>query len=49
MATDMPPHESWTKPVHAYFVRNGGAWKLIGFERLPHDRGRTSVLRMTPV
>lgn len=29
-----PP--SWAKPVHAYFLRTGGAWKLVGLERLPH-------------
>ena len=26
---------SWTVPVHAYFVRDGNNWRLIGFERLP--------------
>ena len=30
-----PPHPSWTAPVHAYFQRAGGGWKLVGFERLP--------------
>ena len=25
----------WTKPVHAYFRRADGGWKLVGFERLP--------------
>jgi hypothetical protein len=30
-----PPHPSWTAPVHAYFQRTGGGWKLVGFERLP--------------
>ena len=27
--------ESWAAPVHAYFVREGSGWKLVGFERLP--------------
>jgi hypothetical protein len=34
-----PPHTSWTVPVQAYFARDGQAWKLVGFERLP-DGGR---------
>jgi hypothetical protein len=29
------PNPSWAVPVHAYFKRTGGAWKLVGFERLP--------------
>jgi hypothetical protein len=28
-------HPTWTKPVHAYFRYLEGAWKLVGFERLP--------------
>jgi len=27
--------ESWTRPISAYFRRNGPEWTLIGFERLP--------------
>jgi hypothetical protein len=27
--------ESWAVPSHAYFVREGAGWKLVGFERLP--------------
>lgn len=27
--------ESWAAPVHAYFVRESGGWKLVGFERVP--------------
>jgi hypothetical protein len=27
--------ESWAAPVHAYFVREAGGWKLVGFERMP--------------
>ena len=30
-----PPHEPWSKPVDVYFRRTGGAWKLVGVERLP--------------
>jgi hypothetical protein len=35
-----PPHPSWTVPVQAYFRRNAGAWKLVGFERLPDRPAR---------
>ena len=28
--------ESWGKPIHAWFKRAGGGWKLVGLERLPH-------------
>ena len=27
--------EAWAAPAHAYFVREPGGWKLIGFERVP--------------
>lgn len=33
------PDPSWAVPVHAFFRRDGAAWKLVGFERLP-DGGR---------
>ena len=26
---------SWSAPAHAYFVREGAGWKLVGFERVP--------------
>ena len=32
-----PAHPSWAIPVRAYFHRTGGAWKLVGFERMPDD------------
>jgi hypothetical protein len=28
-------HESWAEPAHAYFVRQGADWRLVGFERVP--------------
>ena len=28
---------SWETPVRAYFRRDGGAWRLVGFERSPAD------------
>lgn len=28
-------HPSWASPVHAYFKRTGGEWKLVGFDRMP--------------
>jgi hypothetical protein len=30
-----PPHPSWSVPVHVYFRRTGGAWKLVGLDRMP--------------
>ena len=34
---------SWAMPVHAYFVRDGKDWRLVGLERLPDSvkEGRT--------
>jgi hypothetical protein len=29
-------HPSWSSPVHAYFRRTDGGWKLVGFDRLPN-------------
>jgi hypothetical protein len=29
------PHKSWQTPATIYFTRAGGAWKLVGLERLP--------------
>ena len=29
-----PPHAPWGVPVDVYFRRTGGAWKLVGVERL---------------
>jgi hypothetical protein len=30
-----PPHRSWSTPVDVYFRRAGGAWQLVGVERMP--------------
>ena len=30
-----PAHPAWAKPVDVYFKRAGGAWRLVGVERLP--------------
>ena len=27
--------DSWSAPVHAFFLRERGNWKLVGFERVP--------------
>jgi hypothetical protein len=34
-ASAAPSYPAWTKPVRAYFRRDAGAWKLVGFERMP--------------
>jgi hypothetical protein len=28
------PNPSWKRPVQAYFRREAGGWRLVGFERL---------------
>jgi hypothetical protein len=28
-------HPAWAIPVHGYFRLRGGAWRLVGFERMP--------------
>ncbi len=30
-------HASWSYPVHAWFRQHGGAWQLVGFERMPEQ------------
>jgi len=35
-----PAVGSWARPVHAYFKRTAGSWKLVGFERLPEQEAR---------
>jgi hypothetical protein len=35
IAADASAHPTWKQPVRAYFRRDGGSWKLVGFERLP--------------
>jgi hypothetical protein len=35
-----PAIGSWARPVHAYFKRTAGSWKLVGFERLPEQEAR---------
>ena len=35
-----PAIGSWARPVHAYFKRTAGSWKLVGFERLTEQDAR---------
>jgi len=35
ISADSTTHPSWQKPVRVYFRRIGGAWKLVGLDRLP--------------
>ena len=34
---------SWSEPVHAYFFRQHGNWKLVGFERVPDGNAPSSA------
>jgi hypothetical protein len=38
---------AWSQPVHAYFVRQHAAWKLIGFERVPGGNAPNSAVPRT--
>jgi hypothetical protein len=35
IAAEGDANPTWKQPVRAYFHRQGGSWKLVGFERLP--------------
>ena len=35
VAAEDPPRPEWTEPAWIYFQRDGGGWRLVGFERLP--------------
>jgi hypothetical protein len=37
-----PTYPTWEQPVHAYFHRTGGAWKLVGFERMAEVAQQTA-------
>jgi hypothetical protein len=43
VAADTDQHPAWKRPVRAYFRRDGGSWKLVGFERLPESLGQPAV------
>jgi len=43
VAADSAEHASWKVPVRAYFRQDGGAWKLVGFERLPEKAAGTNI------
>ena len=38
-----PAIGSWARPVHAYFKRTAGSWKLVGFERLTEQDARNGT------
>jgi hypothetical protein len=37
IAADSDTYPTWKQPVRAYFRRDSGSWKLVGFERLPEE------------
>jgi hypothetical protein len=38
LTADAAAHPVWKQPVRAFFRRDGGTWKLVGFERMPEAR-----------
>jgi hypothetical protein len=44
IAADSATYPTWKQPVRAYFRRDGGGWKLVGFDRLPE---KTPTARAT--
>lgn len=34
---------SWVEPSHAYFLREGAGWRLVGFERVPGGNAPNSA------
>jgi hypothetical protein len=45
LVADSPRYASWREPVHAFFRRDGAAWKLVGLERLPAGQSAASSSR----
>jgi hypothetical protein len=43
IAADSAAHPAWKQPVRAFFRRDGGSWKLVGFERLPNAGPEATV------
>jgi hypothetical protein len=41
--------DTWGLPVHAYFYREGVAWRLVGFQRVPTGNAPRAIERMTDV
>ncbi len=37
IAADSDAYPTWKQPVRAFFRRDGGGWKLVGFERQPEQ------------
>jgi hypothetical protein len=43
IAADSESFPAWKQPVRAFFRRDGGAWKLVGLERLPDQMPSANV------
>jgi hypothetical protein len=46
VAADSAAHPSWKQPVRVYFRRDGGAWKLVGLDRLPDNLPNAAIEAM---
>jgi hypothetical protein len=40
-------YPAWKKPIRTYFRRDGGAWKLVGLERMPEQAAGNGAPRKT--
>ena len=43
IAADSEAFPAWARPARAFFRRDGGAWKLVGLERLPDQMPAANV------
>ena len=38
VSAESASHPAWRDPARAFFRRNDGGWKLVGFERVPDSK-----------
>ncbi len=47
VSADSKEHEAWRRPIRTYFRLDGGAWKLVGLERMPDRPSDAGAQRAT--